>query len=64
MASVLKGFTKIQRKATPPRLSFNLFIIMKSGRGAWSPWRTPDPDIPFKNIIMKSGEEAETVRNS
>ena len=49
-----------ERRATPARLSLNFFTIMKSGRGARSPWRTPDPDIPFKNIIMKSGEEAGT----
>ncbi len=34
---------------------------MKSGRGARSPWRTPHPDIPFKNTIIKSGEEAGAV---
>ena len=44
-APFYKGGINRLRRATPARLSLNLFIIMKPGRGARSPWRTPDPEI-------------------
>ena len=44
----LPFFHQIERRATPFRFSLNFVIIIKSERGAWSPWRIPRPDIPLK----------------
>ena len=51
------------RRVTPSRLSFNFFIIMKSGRRRTKPAQDPSSRHSFKNIIMNSGRGAGAALN-
>ncbi len=54
-------FLQNSAEGDPFPIFLNFFIILKSGRGAWSPCRIPRSGIPFKNIIMLSERGAGTV---